>query len=97
MTIYLLVGLIGFSVFAKFKGGLSTFISPIFGFLVAFVTGLIIEKSKQKSLKTFMIACFVGLIIIYMFGTHYMYFAFQILTGLKQLATNLCGVGWQPR
>ncbi len=56
MTVYLLVGLVGFPVFAQFKGGLGTLISPTFGFLlsfilVAFITGLIIEKSREKSLQ----------------------------------------------
>ncbi|MDT8858606.1 biotin transporter BioY [Alkalihalobacillus sp. MEB130] len=91
MTVYLLVGLVGFPVFAQFSGGLRTFVSPTFGFLlsfiiVAFVTGLIIEKSRNKTISTFMVACFVGLIINYVVGTHYMYFAFQFLAGLEAVS-----------
>jgi biotin transport system substrate-specific component len=91
IIVYLLVGLVGFPVFSQFSGGLRTFVSPTFGFLlsfilVAFVTGLIIEKSKNKTLPIFMIACFVGLIINYVVGTHYMYFAFQFLTGLEAVS-----------
>lgn len=94
MTVYLLVGLVGFPVFAQFKGGLGTLISPTFGFLlsfilVAFATGLIIEKSKEKSLNTFVVACFVGLIINYVVGTHYMYFSFQFLANLDAVSYQL--------
>ncbi|MET3506976.1 biotin transporter BioY [Halalkalibacter oceani] len=94
MTVYLFVGLAGFPVFAQFRGGLSTLLSPNFGFLlsyllVAFVTGLIIEKSRTKALRTFLIACFTGLVINYVFGTHYMYYAFQFLAGLEAISYQL--------
>ncbi|MFC0469592.1 biotin transporter BioY [Halalkalibacter kiskunsagensis] len=91
IIVYLLVGLVGFPVFSQFSGGLRTLVSPTFGFLlsfilVAFITGLIIEKSKKKVLPTFIISCFVGLIINYVVGTHYMYFAFQFLTGIEAVS-----------
>jgi biotin transport system substrate-specific component len=94
MTVYLLVGLVGFPVFAQFSGGLRTFVSPTFGFLlsfilVAYVTGLIIEKSNKKNLSTFSIACFTGLIINYVLGTHYMYFAFQFIANLEAVSYQI--------
>lgn len=78
MIVYILVGLVGFPVFAQFRGGLSTFVSPNFGFLLsfiilAFVSGWIIEKSKEKNHFTFFISCFIGLLINYLVGTNYMY------------------------
>lgn len=98
MIIYIIIGLIGFPVFAQFKGGLGQFISPTFGFLlsfilVAYVTGFIIEKSKRKSLSTFAIACFIGLIISYVVGTNYMYFAFQFLTNVEAVNYTIV-LGW---
>ncbi|WP_157076850.1 biotin transporter BioY [Halalkalibacter krulwichiae] len=94
MTVYLLVGLVGFPVFAQFSGGLRTLVSPTFGFLlsyilVSYVTGLIIEKSKEKKLATFLLACFAGLIINYVLGTHYMYFAFQVLANLEAVSYTI--------
>ncbi|WP_308017516.1 biotin transporter BioY [Alkalihalobacillus deserti] len=94
MIVYLLVGLVGFPVFAQFSGGLRTLVSPTFGFLlsfiiVAFVTGLIIEKRKEKNLVTFLLACFAGLIINYVVGTHYMYFAFQLLANLEAVSYQM--------
>ncbi|WP_100373890.1 biotin transporter BioY [Bacillus sp. FJAT-45037] len=96
MIIYLLIGLVGFPVFAQFRGGLSTLISPTFGFLIsfimiAFVVGLIIERSSKKSLQTFLIACFVGLTISYVFGTNYMYFAYQLIADLDAITY---GMAW---
>lgn len=81
MIVYLLVGLAGAPIFAGFSGGLSTFVSPTFGFLlsfilIAFVTGLILEKSKEVTLNKVLFASYVGLAITYLFGTHYMYYAF---------------------
>lgn len=98
MIIYLITGLVGFPVFAQFKGGLGTFLQPTFGFLLSFVmlayvTGLIIEKRQKKDLNTFLIACFVGLFINYVFGTHYMYYATQFLAGSDAVSYRVVW-GW---
>ncbi|BAB07077.1 biotin transporter BioY [Halalkalibacterium halodurans] len=99
MSLYLLVGLVGFPVFAQFKGGLSTFVSPTFGFLisfilVAYVTGKIIEKSESKSFFTFVIACFIGLIINYVVGTNYMYFAYITIAEAPEGFTYSMAWAW---
>lgn len=81
MIVYLLVGLAGVPIFAKFSGGLSTLVSPTFGFLIsfviiAFITGLILEKSKEVNLNRVLVASYIGLAVTYLIGTHYMYYAF---------------------
>ncbi|GGE33368.1 BioY family transporter [Pullulanibacillus camelliae] len=83
MVLYILVGLAGAPVFAKFSGGLSVILSPEFGFLLsfiilAFVMGEIIERSASLKPFIFFIASFVGLFINYVFGTSYMYFAYHL-------------------
>ena len=80
MTVYLLVGLAGAPIFSKFSGGLSTFVSPTFGFLlsfilIAFTTGFMIEKAKEVNLRNVLIASYISLAITYLVGTHYMYYA----------------------
>ncbi|MFT9597893.1 biotin transporter BioY [Mesobacillus sp.] len=80
MTVYALVGLVGVPVFAKFGAGMSTFISPTFGFilsfiLTAYVAGKIVEKNR--TLSAFVIASLIGLVINYVFGTNWMYFAYK--------------------
>ncbi|MBB6177587.1 biotin transport system substrate-specific component [Anoxybacillus tengchongensis] len=83
MTVYMLIGLFGAPVFARFSGGFSTVISPTFGFilsfiLAAYVTGLLIEKSKNRSIARFVIATIIGMVINYIFGTNWMYMAFKL-------------------
>ncbi|MFD3448824.1 biotin transporter BioY [Microbacteriaceae bacterium 4G12] len=80
MIVYLLVGIAGAPVFAQFQGGFGTIMSPTGGFLLAFVvvayvTGKIIEMKKNPKFGTFLAASLVGIILIYLIGTNYMYFA----------------------
>ncbi|MDV2886105.1 biotin transporter BioY [Alkalihalophilus pseudofirmus] len=96
MMIYVLIGLAGFPVFAQFRGGLGSLVSPTFGFLLsfiilAFVVGKIIERNSKKSVSTFMVACFVGLTINYVLGTNYMYFAYQFIADLDAITY---GMAW---
>jgi biotin transport system substrate-specific component len=81
MTIYMLVGLVGAPVFAKFGAGPSTIFSPTFGFIVsyiftAYVIGKIVEK--KKSVSAFVFASLIGMAVNYLFGTNWMYFAYKL-------------------
>ncbi|UFU00299.1 biotin transporter BioY [Radiobacillus kanasensis] len=73
MVCYALLGAVGLPVFAGFKGGAQILIGPtggyIFGFiLTAYVTGLILEKTKF-TITMAMIANTIGMIITLIFGT----------------------------
>lgn len=79
-SVYAFVGLVGVPVFAQFNGGVSAFIKPTFGFilsfiLAAYVTGKIVEK--YKSVSAFIVASLIGMAIIYIVGTNWMYFAYK--------------------
>lgn len=81
MTIYMLVGLVGAPVFAKFGAGPATIFSPTFGFIVsyiftAYVIGKIVEK--KKSVSAFVFASLIGMAVNYLFGTNWMYFAYKL-------------------
>lgn len=83
MTVYMLIGLFGAPVFARFSGGFSTVIAPTFGFilsfiLAAYVTGLLIEKSTNRSIARFITATIIGMVINYVVGTNWMYAAFKL-------------------
>ncbi|SFA43120.1 biotin transport system substrate-specific component [Anoxybacillus pushchinoensis] len=83
MTVYMLIGLFGAPVFARFSGGFSSIVTPTFGFilsfiLAAYVTGLLIEKSTKRSMAQFITATIIGMIINYIFGTNWMYIAFTL-------------------
>ncbi len=78
MIVYLLVGIAGAPVFAGFGSGIASIIGPTGGFLLsyivaAFVAGLIVEKKAQPKAGTFLFASFVGIILMYLIGTNYMY------------------------
>lgn len=80
MTVYMLIGLVGAPVFSKFSGGPASLISPTFGFIlsyiiVAYVVGKIVETKSTKT--SFIVAALIGMVINYVFGTNWMYFAYD--------------------
>ncbi len=69
--IYLLMGAIGFPVFARFSGGFVHIYGPTGGYLIAFpiaafLIGYIAEK--KEGTVWHLIACLLGLTVIYVFG-----------------------------
>lgn len=79
MLVYTLVGLAGAPVFAQFKGGFSTVLSPTFGFIIVFILiAYIIGKMTEKkaSIKRYVTASLIGTIITYIIGTNWMYIAY---------------------
>ncbi|MEK4229712.1 biotin transporter BioY [Solibacillus sp. FSL H8-0538] len=86
-TVYMLIGIAGAPVFAKFSGGFSSVLLPTFGFIVsfifsAFVAGWIVER--YKTLPSYIIAALVGTAINYVFGTNWMYFAYTLWAGAPE-------------
>lgn len=87
MTVYMLVGLVGVPVFAKFGAGPSMIISPTFGFIVSFIlTAYVIGKivEKKKSVSAFVIASLIGMAVNYFIGTNWMYFAYKLWAAAPQ-------------
>jgi biotin transport system substrate-specific component len=81
MFTYALLGLVGVPVFAGFKGGMVSLISPTFGFilsfiLTAYVAGKLVEK--QRTFNMFISASLLGMTINYVFGTNWMYMAYKL-------------------
>lgn len=81
ITVYTLLGLVGAPVFAKFSGGFSSILSPTFGFIAtfilsAYVAGKIIEFRRTK--KMYITAALVGIMINYLLGTNWMYYAYKL-------------------
>jgi len=87
MMTYILVGIAGVPVFAQMKAGPMQLISPTGGFIisfifVAFMTGLIAERSSKPSVPMYGIAAIVGLAFNYCIGVTYMYIAMNTWLGL---------------
>lgn len=97
MILYIFIGLVGAPVFAQFTAGPVILIKPTFGFilsyiLVTYVVGKIIESVKNPTFPRFLIACFIGLIINYLIGTNYMYFAYKFWADAPEGFTY--GLAW---
>ncbi|WP_226529129.1 biotin transporter BioY [Metabacillus niabensis] len=83
MIIYALVGIAGAPVFAQFSGGISVIFQSTGGFILSYIiaayaAGKILEVSKEKKLTVFMAASFVGIVLIYIVGTTYMWLALNV-------------------
>ncbi|OZM55717.1 hypothetical protein CIB95_15980 [Lottiidibacillus patelloidae] len=95
MTVYALVGLAGAPIFAKFDHGIGAFVGAggisggfILSFIAtAFIAGLIVEKSKNRNLLTYLVASFAGLAVLYVIGVTYFYFGWNAwMAGKVELA-----------
>ncbi|PIC64327.1 BioY family transporter [Sporosarcina sp. P13] len=80
MLAYLFIGLAGAPIFAQFKGGIGSFLSPTFGYiisfiLVAYIVGKIFER--KQSLFSYLSAGTLAIAANYLIGTNYMYFAYM--------------------
>ncbi len=80
---YLLLGLIGFPIFAGFSGGLQTIFKPSFGFIigyvvVAYIVGRLTEE-RELSYGNLAFATGVGSIVLYAIGIPYMYYVLNIM------------------
>ena len=83
--LYVALGLTGLPIFST-GGGIMYIFSPSFGFLLgfiagAFVTGLISELLKKRSLLNNFAAVLAGLVVIYMLGIPYMSMILTFYTG----------------
>lgn len=83
--VYIMLGLIGFPVFAE-GGGISYVLKPSFGYIIgfavaAFVTGVIANRAPNPSYKRLLAANFIGLFIVYLFGMIYYYFISKFYLG----------------
>ncbi|WP_018663802.1 biotin transporter BioY [Heyndrickxia acidiproducens] len=81
MAAYMIIGLLGAPVYARFSGGFQNVLSPTFGFIVSFIiaayaVGKVIEKHNH--LSAYFTAAIIGLIINYLIGTNWMYAAYKI-------------------
>lgn len=76
--LYTLMGLVGLPVFAGGKGGISSLVSPTFGYIIgfivcAYIVGKAVERSKEIKVIKIFAGAFLGTIAIYAIGTSYLY------------------------
>ena len=78
VTTYLVIGLVGFPVFAR-GGGPAYLIRPTFGFLLgfagaAYTTGTLSERLHRHTFLNLLAAAFAGMMVMYLSGMLYFYF-----------------------
>lgn len=84
VLLYIILGLIGIPIFTN-GGGIGYVLQPTFGYLIgfsvgAYLTGLIVEKSEKITVKSLMIANFIGLAAVYIIGMIYYYIVANTFT-----------------
>lgn len=84
-SLYVLMGLIGIPIFTQ-GGGIQYIFNLTFGYLIgfilgAFVIGKIAENTKKITIIKVLIACILGLIIIYLLGVIHMYIIYNFYLG----------------
>ncbi|WP_044339798.1 biotin transporter BioY [Rossellomorea aquimaris] len=97
MTVYLALGLVGAPVFAQFKGGPSSLLSPTFGFVlsfiaVAFAVGMVLEK--KRTLGGYLTAGILALLLNYIIGTNFMYLALTFWAAAPDGFSYTVAWGW---
>lgn len=82
MLAYMLIGLAGAPVFAQFKGGPASLLSPTFGFIISFIfvayaTGKMVGDRVNVAKKHYFGAGILSIALNYLIGANLMYLAFK--------------------
>ena len=86
VIVYIMIGLVGFPIFAN-GGGINYIFSPTFGYLLAFIFATyFISSFKEKNIY---ISTAIGMLIIYFFGMIYFIFIQYMLNGKVYLISYL--------
>lgn len=99
-TSYVLLGLIGFPIFAGFKGGIHSLTSPAFGFILSFIIASVVlsllTNKTRANWKINLIAGIMASLIIYAIGLSYMAYVFNTLMGLNKSFSEILTIGMTP-
>lgn len=98
---YLLLGLIGFPVFANGSGGIQSFLSPAFGFAIGFIPAAtlmarFIERKSQPTLYNYLIASLIATLVLYSIGLSYMSFILNVVLGAQMTLSQVLMAGMLP-
>lgn len=98
--VYILIGLAGFPVFAGGRGGLSSFLSPSFGFVLSFVlaaniVGRLLE-ARDYTKKNILLALVLGNTVIFSLGLAYMHLILNLYLGGSLDLMGLVKIGLLP-
>lgn len=96
-SLYVLMGLIGIPIFTQ-GGGIQYIFNLTFGYLIgfilgAFVIGKITENTKKITNIKILIACILGLIIIYLLRVIHMYIIYNFYLGQVMGIWKIINIG----
>jgi biotin transport system substrate-specific component len=96
--VYMIIGLLGVPVFAGGTGGLTSVISPSFGYVIGFVIGAyvigkIVEGQTNPSILRLFMASIAGVIAIYAIGVPYLYLMMNNVVGKAMTFDKAIKVG----
>ncbi|WP_153730814.1 biotin transporter BioY [Sporosarcina obsidiansis] len=97
MFSYLFIGLAGAPIFAQFKGGLGSILSPTFGYIISFIiVAYIVGKffEHKQSLFTYIGAGCLAILANYLIGTNYMYLAYVYWVEAPESFSYLIAWSW---
>lgn len=100
-TAYLILGLIGFPVFANGSGGIQAFLSPAFGFAIGFIPAAtfmarFLENKNLPTLRTYLTASLLATVILYLIGLSYMSFIINTVLGAQMTLSQILMAGMLP-
>lgn len=86
VIVYIMIGLVGFPIFAN-GGGINYIFSPTFGYLIGFIVATcFIASFKEKNIY---VSTTIGMLIIYALGMMYFLFIQYVLNGKVYLFSYL--------
>ncbi len=95
VVVYIAMGLVGIPVFAGFSGGISSLVSPSFGYILGFIlTALAVGLGKKlfgTKVIPMTVSMVIGLVLCYIVGTAYFMIVYSANDNPISLATAL---GW---
>lgn len=100
-VLYLIVGLIGLPIFTQAMGGPHSVLLPSFGFILSFIPAVwVISKVRQMKsrdrMSNYLLAAFLGHLIIYTVGLSYMTFILNFYLGSGMSFGRIIAIGMLP-
>lgn len=98
---YIILALAGLPIFAGFSGGLSSILSPSFGFILSWLVAApaqasLLKKLKKQAWSHYFSSCCLNFILTYTIGLPYMAFILNIYLGQGMAIGQILMLGFIP-
>lgn len=97
---YTLMGFIGLPVFAGYKGGIQSILSPTFGFVLSFIIAstliAFLLTKFRKNFLTYLVMGLLGTCTIYLVGLPYLGYILNHVMGVEKNVSEILQIGMLP-